>query len=481
MTIADRYRKIIIIFSALTILIALNMGVLAWCGISVSYSKLVCEALAYIIFFVSLYINHRDTLAITHAILFILPLAACGTLGLVVSINSPDGIKGGILFVRWIMSYVLFGAGLLIIAPKYKELKIIRLIIAYFILFQPVVAVVKLLTLGIGESPWIGTLHQSAGQFGVLLPLIAVSYLLPIFLIFNNKTSLLLILAFIFFSIVYEKRAALYLLPFWFMMIYVIYAVLVILNKNLKKEVINKAITEMLKCAAVIAICFISFIIISLFSPSLNPQEKIGGDFSPTHIVNYTRGYMFKDFDHPMNLKESGNTKSNNDKQIGRFKAIVNLWQFMKGQPTGRFLFGFGGGYVNSSHLMGVTRTDILFERTGVRSSVPAAINLLIETGLVGVTIVIIWFAGVALLLIKSLKIANSKNTLNNSLSMVALFTVIAFDFFVYSSVLWTAGVMTPLLFAVLGAEFGRLRIEFNSKKYTNEKCLECANNLVLR
>lgn len=462
----QKSRRLIIFLASLVILTALNTGFLKGIGISESYTKIFCEFIALLVFLLAFKNNLPKRTSITHAAIFVFPLATIAISGFITGTSGPDGIKGGIIFARWIMGYALFGVALFLIVPSEKEVHLVKYIVVGLILIQPVIAVIKLIIYGIGETPWIGTLHQSAAQFGLLLPLLVISFLLPRFLIKNHFLSLLLILPFIFFSIVYEKRAGLFMIPIWIVTIYFAYLILRLKHKALYLDTKTKKSTEVKKGALIFIPIIVSFIFISLLNPSFYPEKKISGTLSLKYIAGYTNDYLFRDYNHPMNRSDFNDVDKNNDIQIGRFRGIIKIWAHIIDQKVYKMLLGFGGGYINSSHLLGADRVDIMYNRIGIRSTIPAACSLVIEAGVFGFSMAVLWFFSVSLLLIKILWSSSSPRSILNSFIMIFVFAVIAFDFFIYSSVIWTSGVISPLLFALIGCKIGEwYKYTFSSRQ----------------
>lgn len=438
------------------IVLGLTMGLLDWYGCPMHYTKFIGEFLSYLSFFAALAICVSQRSPVRSAALFLLPIVLCGFVGFISALLGTEGILGGILFFRWIISFSLLGAAFLIISPTEKELRYIRIVVVGLVLLQPVVAIIKGATIGIVEKYWIGTLSQNAGQFGLLLPLLAISFLLPRFLFNMKLNSPLLILAFILFAIVNEKRGAVFMLPAWIAMIFLTYNFFWMMRKKTYGIIIKrKRYVEFLKGAVCAVLIVVTFVSMTSLSPSLNSQEKIGGDISIGFVFKYSLEYLNRDYDHFLNNPVE-NIEEDVDIQLGRFRAILKIWEFMASQPAGRFLFGFGGGFVNNSHILGEDRSDILFARTGIRSSIPAASRLLIEAGLVGFILLVVWFAVVTSELIRIFFSSVSPYAAAFSLGVLGTFGMVAFDFFVYSSTVWTADVLSPLIFALVGVELGR-------------------------
>ena len=89
---------------------------------------------------------------------------------------------------------------------------IYKFIIALFLIQIPA-SIIKFILLGQSEKGGIGTLSIGAGSLSAILPLFAIAFLFSAYLFKNKKIYLLLILGFILFGIIGNKRVIAWMVP----------------------------------------------------------------------------------------------------------------------------------------------------------------------------------------------------------------------------------------------------------------------------
>jgi len=175
--------------------------------------------------------------------------------------------------------------------------------------FQIFAVFIKFLILGVSESGAIGTLSVDTGHLSVAYPLAW----LPFFL-FSEKLKYrhLYIISGLLFAIIGGKRAILVYLP-----------VLIMIGIYLDKgKGIKFSLTAFLKSISIgIPTIIVVIYVAARLIPALNPDDKTGGKFSLSHLIEHSIGYNtakyeigFSRFDAPFFInyifKENGGALS---------------------------------------------------------------------------------------------------------------------------------------------------------------------------
>ena len=194
-------------------------------------------------------------------------------------IVNKTSVLQTILFSRYLISGYLIFFSVLNLRLNEGDAKTILRFVIFLFLVQIPASFIKLLILGQGEQS-VGTFGFSPGTLGTLVPLIAISFLFA-FIVYNpakRNFYILLILGFISFSLIAEKRAFFFLLPVTFLFIYILY-------KGSYQTKIK-----------ILLLFFLVFLFAGYLyprlNPTMNPQNKIWGDFSPRHIYNFLNIYV---------------------------------------------------------------------------------------------------------------------------------------------------------------------------------------------
>jgi hypothetical protein len=194
-------------------------------------------------------------------------------------ILSGTGILHALLFSRYLtIGYLLF-ISVLNLELKDREIRTVINIIIFLFLIQIPASVIKLILLGQGEQS-VGTFGFSPGELGTLLPLFAISFLFALTIYEPARKHLytLLIVGFIGFSLIAEKRAFVFFLPLIFLSIFLLF------EGNSQRKI------------KFILLFILLFLVTGYSFPRLNatwnPQHRIGGDFDLNHIYNFVNEYM---------------------------------------------------------------------------------------------------------------------------------------------------------------------------------------------
>ncbi|TVM14370.1 hypothetical protein DPQ33_17625 [Oceanidesulfovibrio indonesiensis] len=311
----------------------------------------------------------------------------------------------------------------------------------------------KFSTIGVNENIWIGTLHQNAGQISVLFPLFLISIISPWFLLYGRDfkhviifTTLIMILT--FFAIAGEKRATIFLVPLW---LYLCFSLLL-----LKEFLNNKQFFAAPKAQALLI-----FFILSLgvfygsqkLIPSLNLDEKVGGEISILHVFKYTRQYLTRDYIDPLN-NPIENIDQDKGIQLGRFAVIERSFSYISSQNIVHFLFGYGASAMNPSYLLGPDRSDVAYQNFGIRGAASNVVRVLFESGTVGVLLKFFWFTAVFIWLLNTFLNKSNKTLTFILFSAFTSHCVFFFDFLLYSDATWCFDILSPMYFLLLALAF---------------------------
>jgi hypothetical protein len=260
-----------------------------------------------------------------------------------------------LLFSRYLLIGYLLFFSIFNLKLTSKDIKTVINFAIFLFLIQIPASVVKLLLIGQGERS-VGTFGFSPGTWGTLVPLIAISFLLALFFYEKRKkyVFLFLIVGFIGFSLIAEKRAFIFFLPLIFLSILILYDG----NKSRKMKYIF--------------FCLFLFSATGYFYPKLNPtfnpQNKVGGDFDLHHIYNYVNYYV--------NSKDiMGNSSGRLATTKMTFKNLASSRKF--------FLFGDGPGkFINSGIIK--TSMEISKFKYNIEDGVTGFAWISLQIGLLG-------------------------------------------------------------------------------------------------
>lgn len=383
----------------------------------------------------------------TRAFLYLAPIVLIAAIGSVTAVMFGDGVRAAVLFARDMLKSTVW----LVVAFAFMRGRTIGLLaaaLAFLTIVQVPVAMLKLNFIGIDEKFWIGTMHQSAGQLGVLLPLLMVPIFVVLGLVTRSSFTWFL-LFFSFFAIVHEKRLAVFAIPMLAIGVWVMFILQDILLRRQRPR-LSSAQTRAGTAVAILAVsaATIHFGIFSI--PSLNPTGLYaGGVLDVRYLFSYVVEYLFRGYVSPLN-NPLENLAADTGIQLGRFELIKEAMVRNSEQPLAVSAFGFGGSNTSPSYLLGEDRDDILFKRHGLRGATPMAVRLLFDTGYVGLTLFVGWFVLIGTLLVRRMSDADPRIAILAAIA-TSWHAVAAFDSFIYSTAFWTYGILAPAYFLLLG------------------------------
>ena len=407
------------------------------------------------------------------------PLVAITIIAFVSWILNDGSLIGLTLYLRntWIF-YLLF-LGFLNFDFSETERRFLLILCSTLIIIQFPIAFFRLDSIGIRESGWIGTIHQTAGQIGLLFPLILVALIFSYGMAYKKHSLLVFFMLFLsgLFSVVFEKRAIVFLFPL--VILGILFLDFYLFRSRIGKKSIIARLNEQktILLGALFGTIFTCSAALQ-FIPSLNPVTETFHPITDTyhsdevhsylaetsspikqvifrfnHLIHYTSDYMLRDYTHPMNASQSS-IANNTNIQLGRLELLKQVFGHLTSQNSQVMFFGYGPSSISPSGLMGPNRNDVMFELTGLRGASSSFLHNLIEVGFLSGVMVIIWFLGMGLKIVviaRSCNFSPQKHFL--SLTTITIYSIFCFDFFFYSKVMWSQSLLAPMFFFIL-AEF---------------------------
>ena len=277
------------------------------------------------------------------------------------SLFNHVSIIGAFLFLRIILRFYLLM--ITIINMDYDEafmVKINKLIAWLFIIQIPTAIVRMLIHGGIAEGN-IGTYAMSGGGATTTIPLVAIGFLATYnFLNRKSLTNLWLCLGFIAFSVIGAKRGFVFYLP----------VILCLISWKLRGKI--KGYFRYLTVSLIIFL--LSLYLVPRLLPSMNPQNKVWGEFNISHIVNYVKDY---------------NTRTSDRKATGRVSATISTYKYLTGQGTYVSLLGRGPGTVLKSTFESFDKPFTGNMDIGIKYGMTGLNWLALQIGYVGAAV---WF-----------------------------------------------------------------------------------------
>ena len=352
------------------------------------------------------------------------------------SIFNQSELLPAIFFIRQTFIYYLFFIALQNLSLSGKSILQINKYIVFLFLIQLPTSLLKVVTLGPDEK-WIGTVSWQAGQLSTTLPLFAIAFLASFYLFKKEKKYFLLIVGFILFAIIGQKRAFIFFLPLILLAVLYFYRKLDASNVFFSIKQIKNIIYFF------IFACFTFYIgVITL--PDLSQggrynEGSVGGSFDPKHIINYFVWYNNRDTISHDNVYNSQDTQ-------GRWAITKSSFKQLQEKGLIYQLIGFGpGAMIQSPHL---GRKEVIFEQFSIRGATPGAIKFTLQLGFLGDLFLTYFF----LVLFRKTYLISKKSS-NTNFKLVALgflgaTLMFLMDFFIYGSSLFL-GVLTPVYFYV--------------------------------
>jgi hypothetical protein len=304
--------------------------------------------------------------------------------------------------------------------------------IKIFILVQLPAVFIKFLLLGISEKGGIGTLSISSGSLSVIFAILIIVVLFSLYFYKRKKKYLLLIMGFILFAIIGEKRSIILFGPLLFVTVFLIYL--------WKSKKINPGL--LFKYLSIIVFGAGMSLYISLrLIPSLNPDNKVWGQFDPAYVVDWFIYYTKIERDR----SRLDNIKFSNLQEIRRVEGLYYFPRYLYRKGGASFYLGEGAG--NLIMLKSVTGIDssmlaVYGVRYGGRMGI---IMTYLQIGLLGV---LIYFGMYIKIFIKMWKKYKHNP---ESLALLSVTVLFFLDSIFYSNSFMTDEVLLGIYFTLLG------------------------------
>ncbi len=282
-----------------------------------------------------------------------------------------------------------------------------------FIIFgvQIIASIIKIVFWGKSENV-IGTIHFSSGSLNTIVPLIGVSMLGSFYVFYKrSKLYLFLMVGFFFMAWTGNKRGI-----YFYIIILIIIAFFSYL-KIIKRTNIIKLIKSSKSFLLLIPIISVIIYFGVKYTPTLNPEHRMGGSFNVNYIYNYALEYSTQ-------IDSKGYSG-------GRLSGLLSVFKSMKEANLLRFFFGDGPG-----RLLGVRIEDRnvyskykLSHLIGVNGWSMA----LISVGFIGATIITIFYFRISIFAFKFAKKENDPYWKAIGFGTYLVTIVFFLDFFTYT------------------------------------------------
>jgi hypothetical protein len=418
----------------------MTQGALVAAGISESPLKAALEAgfIALFAMGVTQRLYSRQPL---RGIQLILPICGAVLIGLVSGLTQGASFIESLFYVRFLVAPLLFLVGILNVPLDRAASRRLLLLIASLILLQLPFFAYKWMVIGVEEKSWIGALSQTAGQLGLIFPMLVLSMLLPRYLA-TSGGLILFIMAYSILPVINEKRAIVVMLPALFLAAVITYVHIASRYRcngsSLQRVTLGKS-----------ALLIVTILTIWISSVKLIPSLQCTSD-QPCALqtFRYVVDYVSRDYLSPMNASATPK-EQNMSIQLGRFTLIQESMVTLSEKGWKTLFFGVGGGAINPSPHLGPNRADIMFDKFGLRGTYSFGLMLLWEGGMASVVVAAGFFLLLWLVLAKKLAGAKTNSSIVFGGGIILMVLVLAFDFFCYSTAGWLTHSVTPFIFTL--------------------------------
>ncbi len=343
-------------------------------------------------------------------------------------LNEDINLNYTLIFFRQIilLPYLYF---LIIINERDIRIKIsvFKMILMLFAI-QLFAALIKLFVIGINEK-YIGTISMYEGSLTTTITLVSISFLFSKYLYTKKSILLFLILLFIGFGVTGGKRAT-------FLMVPIVLIILSIVYSYYEKIGISKLLKYVFSIIPFISV--ILYIVIT-FTPSLNPENKIGGSFDLNYAIKFAKDY------------ELAEKKT----RLTRYEGLFFFYDQLSSQNSMIFLFGEGAGKLIQSSIGITNAVDSIDYHYGViYGGRMGIIYIFMQIGILGTIVFLIT-------LIKPLLFIIRNYNGYNYLAFIGIWISFMMDTLFYSS-------SSLLYFAIFGTMFFYFAYLFHETKNRN-------------
>lgn len=430
-------------------------------GVPMSLSKAVIEVFSFGLLILAIRSRRKAGQAVG-GLLYLAPIAIAAFVGLLSGWFSGAAGLEYLLFLRTLISPVVIFFAIININLPDAAIRRIVVLLCFLFLAQIPIVVWKAFVVGIDEKFWIGSFSQTAGQLGLLFPLFALSTLVPLFLLNGGPILAILVFVFSFVPVINEKRAVIFVLPtFFFTAVFICsyfwkWKFALASKLDLFRREICMRFLVLIAIAAVVIYAALN-LIPSFKSTELSYYQKENNASATKCVENeicriflYSRDYLIRDYYSPLN-SSTGTVEETPSIQLGRVALIEAAFERVIKHDPFIMIFGYGASAVNPSYLLGEGRSDVMFEKFGIRGTYPSAIAMLFEAGLVGLSAMVLFFSFLLYSVMKRMVESYSKKYFIFSASVMLMTLTMAFDYFVYSITAWTTYTLSPIYFILVG------------------------------
>lgn len=420
------------------VVVCLNTGLLDWLGVPPSLSGLGVLGFAGALAFVGG--QGRSLREIKHGFILVAPLLLVVLAGLIRGqFNHSSILELGLFSREMLAPAVLFLAFWW--APR-KSISgpWLTVLLVTLAVLQVLVCAIKFGIVGVNEKDWIGTMTQSAGQLGLLMPSLALGFVWAFGVVHGRLAmagfaALLISLV----GVVSEKRAMMFLAGLVPVLVFVLWCFLTPglpgAAGRAKQRGLGFLVATLVTGGAVV---FASLGLIQSLRGE-GPRFERYGTHGP---IEYMQEYLTRDYDSPMNISKTG-VEENPNIQLGRSLLLKRAIFDSFSQSPVDLVFGHGGGWLLEHRLLKDKGRDVLYDRTGLRGPAGLFVRHIYELGWLGTTLVVLWVASLAYLITRRLRLGALPVLEMGALTGLA---VMMFDYVFYSEMAWNSGVFMPIL-----------------------------------
>ena len=288
-----------------------------------------------------------------------------------------------------------------------SDISRINNLFTYIIGLQIFATIVKIIVLGRQES-YVGTMHITNGSLNTIYPLVAMAFLISMYLFFKSKKIyLLLILSLLLVPYVGEKRAFIFFLPIvLFFMIFLYYVKI----QNIKIPIKTILIVTLVS----IFIFYLGALTNRTLNVSVSALGAQVGQVDLKLIPNYVISY---------NIGVSPDGLA-----VGRLGGLIQSIKYIFSGDIYLLLFGSG-----PDALINFTSRDGTESQFGILNSgsINGLARYIISIGLLGT---ISYLAFLLIILKRLFKILKETNIVHSSIVFsITAITIFLLDFFIYS------------------------------------------------
>ena len=429
---------------AIVFLVNLNLGIVMAFDISVSKVRIAIEAMILLLLAITAFRSSRAD--VFRALKWIgLPLLAA-SIGIAGDLSYQASHLEMILFARESLMPLVFFALFLLEPPDKIQWRVLLTVLLLTAAIQLPVAALKYCLLGVNEKQWIGTFHQTAGQLGLLMPMLTVVFLWA-YAIKRGCLFVPVLLAtgYALVSVVNEKRAVVFILP--------LLVALLISIDLIASRLSGRQLREIWYCKKLGTCRLLSFYLLSVVAViafalhNISSFDTSTGDYENLphrSVIAYSIEYLNRDYDSPMNRSANPDLETNRNIQMGRFRLWARGIETVAELPLARLLFGAGGGWLLEHPLLTHKPNDIFFDRIQLRGPTSTGLRHLFEIGIVGFLLMFIWLGQIAWALLRRVSDGGSGMI---ALGAAGAWAIFMFDYLFYSQVGSGVGVFAPVCF----------------------------------